>query len=260
MDRLRQKLSTIAHGDHHIAAPLHESTVRHLLDLALPHGDERVLDLGCGEGAWLLRAAAERPGVRADGVDVSDSALALGRERIAAAGLADRVALHEEDAASYSAPHQYDVVLCVGATHAFGGLLPTLEAARKHLAPGGTLIVGDGFWEQAPGPETLQVGFREDEFMSLPNTVDQVLLDQWIPVHGHISSLAEWDEYEWAWTGTLSRWALDNAADPDSAEALRTAAQHREEWLRGYRGTLGFLTMLLRQQARSEPQHTLFRH
>ncbi|NBE56681.1 SAM-dependent methyltransferase [Streptomyces boluensis] len=260
MDPLRQKLSTIAHGDHPIAAPLDESTVRHLLDLALPRGDERVLDLGCGEAAWLVRAAAERPGVRADGVDVNERALDRGRDHLASAGVDDRVTLHLEDATGYSASHQYDVVLCVGATHAFGGLLPTLEVARKHLAPGGTLIVGDGFWEKAPSPETLQVGFAEDEFMSLPNTVDQLALDQWIPVHGHISTLAEWDAYEWAWTGTLTRWALDHPGDPDSAEALRTAAQHRDEWLRGYRGTLGFLTTLLRQASRPEPQHTLFRH
>ncbi|MFC7304859.1 SAM-dependent methyltransferase [Streptomyces monticola] len=259
MDRLRQKISTIAHGDHPIAAPLHDAEVDKLLDRALTRGDEHVLDLGCGEAPWLVRAAAGRPGVRADGVDLSESALDRGREHIAAAGLSDRVTLHLQDAADYRAPHQYDLVVCVGATHAFGGLLPTLEACRKHVAPGGTVLIGDGFWERAPGPETLRVGFSEEEFMDLPNTVDQVVLDQWIPVYGHVSTLDEWDDYEWSWTGSLSRWALDHSDDPDSAEALQTAAQHRTDWLRGYRGTLGFVTMLLRQESRPEP-HTLFRH
>lgn len=30
-----------------------------------------------------------------------------------------------------------------------------------------------------------------------------------------------------------------------SSLALRVAAEHREGWLRGYRGTLGFVTLLL---------------
>ncbi|MGW0732900.1 SAM-dependent methyltransferase [Streptomyces sp. NPDC002851] len=254
----REMISSLAHRDHPIAAPLHEIRVDRLLEQALPRGDERVLDLGCGEGSWLLRAAADRPGVRADGVDLSEPALERGRERIAAAGLAGQVALHHADVAEYDARSQYDVVLCVGATHAFGGLLPTLEAARRHLAPSGTLIVGDGFWEREPGPETLQVGFAADEFADLGTTVDLVARDGWVPVQGHVSTREEWDDYEWAWTGSLSRWALENPQHPESAEALKAAEQHRAEWLHGYRGTLGFLTLILRRPSRPEP-HTLFR-
>ncbi|MEW2418206.1 class I SAM-dependent methyltransferase [Streptomyces sp. NPDC046866] len=245
----RSLISTLAHVDHPIAAPLFDGSVRTLLDRALPRGDERVLDLGCAEAAWLLSALAGRPGLRADGVDVNASALAKGRAAADAAGLGDRLTLHTGDATAFEAPQPYDLVLCVGATHAFGGLLPALEAARGHLAPGGSVLVGDGFWERKPGPETLAAGFEADEYTDLATTVERISAAGWTPVYGHVSTLAEWDAYEWSWTGSLSRWALEHPDHPDAAEALDIARTHRNEWLRGYRGTLGFVTLQVRATA-----------
>lgn len=67
----RQRLSLLAHADHPIAAPLDDASVHQLLTRAVRRGDERVLDLGCGEGTWLLRALEAHPGATAEGVDVS---------------------------------------------------------------------------------------------------------------------------------------------------------------------------------------------
>ncbi len=237
----------LAHADHPIAAPLHDASVERLLTRALRRGDERVLDLGCAEGAWLIRAATERPGVRGDGVDLSAPALKRGRARVEAAGLAGRVRLHQADAATYSDPQPYDLVMCVGSTHALGGLLPALDAAARHLAPGGTLMIGDGFWEREPGEEILAAGFTPDEYTDLPTTIDRIEAKGWVTAYAHTSTRAEWDDYEWSWTGTLARWALEHPEDPDSGEALRTARRHRDEWLRGYRDTLGFVTLLLQR-------------
>ncbi len=243
----RQKLSSLAHRDHPFAAPLFDSSINRLLDRALPRGDERVLDLGCGEAAWLVRAVKDRPGVRADGVDLSEPALARGREHIEAAGVGDRVSLHLQDASAYTAPHPYDLALCIGSTHVFGGLLPTLDALAPYLAEGGSVLVGDGFWEREPDERTLAVGFGKDEYADLATTVDRVTEAGWTLTYAHASTLEEFDDYEWSWTGTLSRWALDHPDDPDAKDALEAAALHRDEWLKGYRGTLGFVTMLLRR-------------
>lgn len=243
----RQKISTIAHADHPIAAPLYDDSVQRLLARALRRGDERVLDLGCGEAAWLVRAATGRPGIRADGVDLSRPALERGRAHVEAAGLASRVELHQGDAASYSSAVPYDVVLCVGSVHAFGGLIPALEAAGRHLAPGGTVVLGDGFWEREPGEEILAAGFKPDDYGDLPTTIDRVEAGGWVVTYAHASSRAEWDDYEWSWVGTLARWAVEHPEEPDAEEALRTARRHRAEWLRGYRDTLGFVTLLLQR-------------
>lgn len=58
--------------------------------------------------------------------------------------------------------------------------------------------------------------------------------------------LAEWDDYEWSWAGSLTEWALREAlTDDDRREALEIARAHHDEWLRGYRGQLGFVTVVL---------------
>lgn len=236
-------ISRLAHADHPIAAPLDDASVGELLDQGIPRGDERVLDLGCGGGEWLLRALAARPQLRAEGVDISEASLTRAHEAAVELGVQDRLVLHRQDASDFTSPHPFDLVLCVGSTHAFGGLLPTLAAAREHLAPGGRVLVGDGFWEREPSPEAVDM---LGDFDDLATTVDRVVADGWIPVHGHVSTRRELDAYEWAWTGSLSAWALDHPDDPGSAQALAAATTHRSEWLRVYRDTLGFVSLVLR--------------
>lgn len=243
-------MSGIAHADHPIKSPLDDDAVRALLSRALPRGDERILDLGCGGGEWLLRALAMHPGLRAEGVDISAGALEQARSSAVDRGVAERLVFHQSQAAAFSSPHGFDLVLSVGAAHAFGGLLPTLAAARKHLAPGGRVLIGDGFWIADPSPEAVEM---LGDFTDLATTMDRLKADGWTPVHGHVSSRREMDDYEWACWGSLSSWALDHPSDPDSAQVLETAETRYAEWLRVYRDTWGFLTLVLRETAEASP-------
>ncbi|MFF1922571.1 SAM-dependent methyltransferase [Streptomyces sp. NPDC058221] len=242
----REEISKIAHTHHPIKSPLDDDSVRQLLDHGLPRGDERVLDLGCGTGEWLIRALSARPHLRAEGVDISEIALADARARATELGVEGRLALHSTPAGDFVSPHTFDLVLSFGAAHAFGGLLPTLAAAREHLAPGGRVLVGDGFWEREPSQEAIEM---LGDFADLATTVDRVVADGWTPVHGHVSTRQELDHYEWSCWGTLADWALDHSADPDGPEALALSATRRSEWLRGYRDTWGFVSLVLRRTA-----------
>ncbi|MFB7899382.1 SAM-dependent methyltransferase [Streptomyces xiamenensis] len=240
----------ITHAHHPIAAPLHPHSVLELLERALGDDDAaelRVLDVGCGEAAWLLEALDHFPGLRAVGIDINAAGLARAAEEARARGVADRLELHELSAADYHAPEPFDVVLCVGSTHALGGLLPTLDALRAYLAPGGRVLIGDGFWEREPTPAVLEaLGEGPDAYADLATTVDRITGAGWAPVYGHTSTLDEWDDYEWSWTGSLSAWALDHPDHPKAGEAAETAAAHRDAWLHGYRGTFGFVSLVLR--------------
>jgi SAM-dependent methyltransferase len=248
----RQQISRLAHTHHPVAAPLADESVTRLLERALAGQESgRVLDLGCGEGAWPLRALAAHPGWQAVGVDIAPEALTLAREAAAVLGVERRIGLHHLDAREFAAKHTgelFDVVLCVGSTHAFDGLLPTLAAARDLLAPGGRLLVGDCFWEREPSPAALEaLEAVPEDFADLATTLERVAADGWTPVYGHVSTAQEWDDYELSWTGSLAEWALDHPDHPGAAAAREAADRHRAAWLRGYRGTLGFLTCLLRR-------------
>jgi SAM-dependent methyltransferase len=204
-----------------------------------------VLDLGCGFGEWLLAALEAAPQATGVGVDTSSPAVEQARSRAAARGLADRASFEEADAAGYDGTG-FDAVLCVGATHAFGGLAGTLDAVRAHLRPGGRVLLGEGFWDGDPSPQAMSaLGAAPGELPDLNGLVEAALAAGYEPGYGHVSSAEEWDDYEWSWTGSLTQWALTEANETDRASALTMAGTHREEWLTGYRGQLGFLTLVL---------------
>ncbi|GAA3341054.1 class I SAM-dependent methyltransferase [Amorphoplanes nipponensis] len=246
MDR---RLSSIAHARHPIAAPILGVNVNRLLRRADRQPAARILDLGCGQAAWALQALAHHPDGHADGVDIDRYALERAAAAADARGLADRLTLHERDARDYVPDGEHDLVLCVGSTHAFGGLTGTLALAGRHVHPDGVLLVGECFWEAPPTPEALAaLGAEPTDHTGLADLVATVEAAGWAPVYAHISDTAEWDDYEWSWTGSLTAWALDNPGHPDAAAALALARDRREGWLRGYRKVLGFATLVLRRR------------
>lgn len=244
----RQRISSIAHSHHPIAAPISGVNVNRLLRRADRRPAARILDLGCGEAAWALQALAHYLDGHADGVDVNRYALERAAEAAAERGLADRLTLHERDARTYVPDGDYDLVLCVGSTHVFDGFDGTLELAGRHACEDGILVVGEGFWQVPPTPQALAaLDATPEEFTDLAGLVDVAERASWTPVYAHVSDAAEWDNYEWSWIGSLTEWAIDNPGHPDAAEARTHARKHRDQWLRGYRNVLGFATMVLRR-------------
>jgi hypothetical protein len=139
-----------------------------------------------------------------------------------------------------------DAVLCIGATHAFGGLAETLTAVRGCLRPGGRVLLGEGFWEAPPSERALrELGAEPDELPSIDGLVEQAQRAGYEPGYAHLSTTAEWDHYEWSWIGALTEWALTEAPEEERGEALQLAREHRRQYLAGYRHELGFATVVL---------------
>ena len=229
--------------------------MRELLSWLAPPAGGRVLDLGSGHGAWLVELLAAREDLTGVGVDLS---LPEGLGAATAdSGVGGRVSWEEADAARWSGG-VFDVVVCVGASHAFGGLRETLAAVRRHLRPGGQVLLGDTFWERAPTPQALSaLEATAEDLPDLPGVMDEVRAGGFEPSFGHVSTLAEWDDYEWSWTGSLVDWALREApTETQRKEALAAAREHRQQWLGGYRQVLGFVTVVLHDVATSQDTRT----
>jgi cyclopropane fatty-acyl-phospholipid synthase-like methyltransferase len=126
--------------------------------LPLPRHPRAVLDIGGGHGWYSAQLCRRYPQLTATVLDLPGSA-AIGRELIAAEGLADRVRFRDGDATTAdlgspfdhgAAGHRgYDAVLCFNLLHHLGPAdVPGLfERAHAALAPGGTLAVLDVFAE-----------------------------------------------------------------------------------------------------------------
>lgn len=118
--------------------------------LRLREGD-RLLDVGCGWGSLVLHAA-ERYGARPVGITLSEPQAELARERIRAAGLADRCEIRVADYRETS-DGPYDKIASVGMVEHVGArrLDEYARTLRSLLRPGG-LLLNHGITRAEPHP------------------------------------------------------------------------------------------------------------
>lgn len=107
-------------------------------------GLTEVLDLGCGDGGFLISLCSSSPQICARGIDIAPEAIAQGKQRVAEAGLADRVQLFVGDI--FDAPvlsHQageVQVATSVYVMHEFQDQIVTVLQRLREALPGVALL------------------------------------------------------------------------------------------------------------------------
>src|SRR5882757_416688 len=101
---------------------------------------ERVLDVGCGWGSFVMHAAS-RHGVEAVGITLSENQAELARKRVADAGLSDKVEIRVQDYREL-AGENFDAVASIGMVEHVGEAQIDLytEQLASMLRPGGRLL------------------------------------------------------------------------------------------------------------------------
>ncbi len=101
---------------------------------------QRVLDVGCGWGSFVMHAA-QRHGVDAVGITLSENQAELARKRVADAGLSDKVEIRVQDYREL-AGEDFDAVASIGMVEHVGESQIDVYAEQlaSMLRPGGRLL------------------------------------------------------------------------------------------------------------------------
>jgi SAM-dependent methyltransferase len=225
----------VVESEHDLQNPTSPEKIR-LLGERLALGPEsRVLDVAAGRGGPALLLAGEF-GCRITCVERAPEFTAVARERVAAAGLQDRIEVVEADAAAVDYERgAYDAVLCLGASFVFGGLRETVAALAPAAREQGFLAVGEPY---------LRTAEPFWEFLSLAETVERFESAGVTAVALIAASEDDWDRYETLHWRTLDAWLRANPEHPQAEEFREEGTRRRDEYLRRQRALLGWAILV----------------
>ena len=235
----------VVEARHELMNPTSPAKIRLLGERLGLEPDSHVIDIASGTcGPAILLAGTF--GCRLTCVERAPEFVAAARERVAAAGLADRIEIVESDAESFELG-RYDAALCIGATFAYGGLVPTLERLRP-AAP--LLAVGEPYWRVWPLPPDPVAGEHErtdeSEWLPLLETVERFESTGVRVVSFIASSEDDWDRYESLHWLTLDEWLAANPDHPQAEEFRARGAAERARYLAWERAVMGWAIFVCR--------------
>lgn len=228
--------------------PLSVARMEHVLTLLdLPAG-AAALDVGCGRGELLVRLA-ERRAVRATAVDRSEAALALVRQAFAArcpelapvCVASDASALRLDEGA-------FDLVIWLGGPYIGPSFETTVAALRAWTRPGGTLLIGHGFWASPPPEDYLSAtGIDAAELCAHRENLLGFERADLTLLYTCTSSRDEWDAFEGRILYNQERHAEAHPDAPGVAEMIARKRAWNLAQQRWGRDVMGFGLYLLRK-------------
>jgi cyclopropane fatty-acyl-phospholipid synthase-like methyltransferase len=200
-----------------------------------------VTDLGCGWGELLLRAVNRAGQLTGTGIDTDTGALKRARRLAKEFHLDKRVQFEEADVRGWKGTA--DRVLCVGASHAFGGTASALDTLARVVPAGGRMLFGDSYWESSPSAAATEL-FGE-QVLPLAGLMEACRSEGWRVIHMSVACQLEWDDFESTFRAGRQEWLLANPDDPRAADVRDWIDARERQYFEVYRGVLGFAYLVL---------------
>jgi cyclopropane fatty-acyl-phospholipid synthase-like methyltransferase len=229
----------VAERDIEIGNPVTDRKLRLLDDYCDIRDGLKVLDIGCGK-AWVMRGWADRFAIEGTGLETNPHFLEFVRSKTSVKG---RLSYVPGPARNFEPqPASYDIVMCMGAASALGGLVEAIDWMAAATRPGGAMVLGDVTLKHKPyvpigqllphdALETIGVMERHGTEVSATISASDADFERYASHHRH---------------STLT-WGRQNPHHPDHAEML---AKSRADWtyyLKTIRPYLGWTVFVARR-------------
>ena len=235
----------VVESRHELQNPTSAEKIR-LLGRALGLGlSSHLLDVAGGRGgpASLL---AQEFGCRVTLVELAPEFAQVAR------GRDERIEVVESDAKDFAIePGAYDAAICLGASFAYDGLVPTVRALAEAVPTRGLIAVGEPYWRVWPLPEAVEpseLALGGEGLVPLAETVERFESGGVELVSLIASSEDDWDRYESLHWATLDEWLAANPDDPQAEEFRERGRRHRDQHLRWRRELMGWAIFVGRVQ------------
>ncbi len=139
--------------------PFGESATEALIQKAELKGHEKVLEVGFGTGATLVKLKSRYPGIELHGVEYSKGMFEKTRRRLKFCGLPDKVRLYLENTGGgwLDIPNDFDLIFAesVLAIQEGNALEAAVRLIHGKLKTGGKLILNELVWKAGTPPEII---------------------------------------------------------------------------------------------------------
>ncbi len=244
---LAQRISVEAHLSLPHANPLLSMQMTSLVKTLAERAPQTVLDVGCGPGTFSIELAKACPAaIRA--IDINPGF--LDRARASAMGQLFRGRIDFQDqAASALGAEQFDALVCIGSSQAFGTPTEALARCAKLVRAGGTVVFAELVWSSEPHTDFLGfLGEPRSLYWSEAQASAAFFDAGLVVARTETASRASWCDYETAIH--RGRLAFANSLSESEAEQVRIRAN---DWANAYeqygQHCLGFVAYVAEKAA-----------
>ncbi|MBO0962660.1 class I SAM-dependent methyltransferase [Neobacillus sp. MM2021_6] len=246
----RNRFSAIAHRHHAFSNPINEAKMMKMIDMVSLKPQEKVIDIGAGKCELLIRLV-DMYNISGTAIELYDGAIEEAKRNASNRIPEGSIAFIVDDAkvaVEDCEKERFDLAMCIGSTHALGGLESTLRYMKHLVKKNGYILIGEGYWKQRPSADYLQAlgGAEESELKSHAENVRTGEELGFVPLWSYVANEDDWDDYEWLYSSSIENYCHENPNDPDHDAMLVRIRAWRRTYLKWGRDTLGFGLYLFR--------------
>ena len=246
----RNRFSAIAHRNHAFSNPINEAKIMKMIDMVLLKSEDKVIDIGAGKCELLIRLV-EKYNISGTAIELYGGAIEEAKKNAGGRipeGSIEFIIDDANVAIEKFEQDEFDLGICIGSTHALGGLDTTLKKMRRLVNKSGYILIGEGYWKQRPSHDYLQAlgGAKEADLKYHDENVRVAEELGLVPLWSYVANEDDWDEYEWLYSSSIENYCHENPNDPDRVAMLERIRAWRRTYLQWGRDTLGFGLYLFR--------------